>query len=73
MKICDHLQYKLTGGSYVFSSQENKSCMQSICADVCAEVSGYFHPNFHDTFFKDDLKTIIAFHSSRSFTTILLL
>ena len=49
MKICDHLWYKLTGGSHVFSSWENKSWMCCICTDICAEVSGYFHPNFHYT------------------------
>ena len=43
LKIHDHLQSKLSVGSHVFSSQKNKSCMQSICADV----RGYFHPNFH--------------------------
>ena len=50
MKIHDRLWYKLTGGSHVFSSWENKSCTWSICADVCTEVSGYFHPNFQDIF-----------------------
>ena len=44
-KIHDHLQYKLTQGSHVFSSQKNKSCMRRICADV----RGNFHPNFHYT------------------------
>ena len=43
MKIQGHLLYKLAQGSYVFSSQKNKSCTQSICADICAEVSGDFH------------------------------
>ena len=46
VKIHDHLLYKLTQGSHVFSNPKNISCMRSICADICAEVSGNFSLHF---------------------------
>ena len=55
VKICDHLRYKLARGSHVFSSQENKSCRRSICADVYPDASGYFHPNFHYRYILRDI------------------
>ena len=53
VKIRDHFQYKLAGGSHVFSSQENESCTWSISADIYTGVSGYFHPNFHYMYWRD--------------------
>lgn len=36
VRICDHSQYKLAGGSHVsFFGQKDKPCMQNICAAVC--------------------------------------
>ena len=46
VKICDHLQYKLAQDNHVFSSQKNKSCTWSICADICTGMSGDFPPIF---------------------------
>ena len=61
VKICDHLRYKLAGGSHVFSYRENKSNTQSICADVCGNDAA-LQCNYHLGYKHTSIVSICPIH-----------